>query len=208
MSVKQLQQSLPLDSAQLSISDVDGHKLWLLDTPAETALMSPQAIGRFWQHFPYWAFAWAGGRALAQFIGEHPEYVEGKQVLDFGCGSGLVGIAAAKAGASDVWIADLDPVALQAAQINADLNECVLHSVDDKRWEADVLLASDVLYDLNSNADLGQLMSTIPGWLLAEPLQIVPDCFSLKRLKQLRQSTLPAVGDFDREVVLGIYERE
>src|SRR5215475_3641576 len=54
---------------------------------------------------PYWAFAWAGGQALARYLLDHPEMVRGKKVLDFGAGSGLVALAAAKAGAAHVLAA-------------------------------------------------------------------------------------------------------
>jgi len=68
---------------------------------------------------PYWAFAWAGGQALARYILDHPETMRGKKVLDFGSGSGLVAIAAAKAGAAEVLAADIDAFAAQAIAFNA-----------------------------------------------------------------------------------------
>ncbi|MGC9953407.1 MAG: methyltransferase [Rhizomicrobium sp.] len=71
---------------------------------------------------PYWAFAWAGGQALARYVLDHPEVVRGKSVLDFGSGSGLVAIAAAKAGATQVLAADIDSFAAAAIQLNAEAN--------------------------------------------------------------------------------------
>jgi predicted nicotinamide N-methyase len=71
---------------------------------------------------PYWAFAWAGGQALARYVLDHPEAVRGKSVLDFGSGSGLVAIAAAKAGAAEVLAADIDAFAAAAIQLNAEAN--------------------------------------------------------------------------------------
>ena len=71
---------------------------------------------------PYWAFAWAGGQALARYVLDHPEAVRGKSVLDFGSGSGLVAIAAAKAGATQVLAADIDAYAAAAIRLNADAN--------------------------------------------------------------------------------------
>jgi predicted nicotinamide N-methyase len=71
---------------------------------------------------PYWAFAWAGGQALARYVLDHPETVRGKSVLDFGSGSGLVAIAAAKAGAASVLAADNDAFAAAAIQLNAEAN--------------------------------------------------------------------------------------
>jgi predicted nicotinamide N-methyase len=71
---------------------------------------------------PYWAFAWAGGQALARHVLDHPELVAGREVLDLGAGSGLVGIAAAKAGASRVVAADIDLFAAEAIALNAAAN--------------------------------------------------------------------------------------
>jgi predicted nicotinamide N-methyase len=71
---------------------------------------------------PYWAFAWAGGQALARYVLDHPAEVAGKRVLDFGSGSGLVAIAAAKAGAADILAADIDAFAGAAIALNATAN--------------------------------------------------------------------------------------
>jgi predicted nicotinamide N-methyase len=75
---------------------------------------------------PYWAFAWAGGQALARFVLDHPEAVRGRRVLDFGAGSGLVAIAAMKAGARHVTAAEIDAFAAAAIRLNAALNDVVI----------------------------------------------------------------------------------
>jgi len=75
---------------------------------------------------PYWAFAWAGGQALARHVLDHPALVEGRDVLDFGAGSGLVAIAAARAGAARVTAAEIDPIAAAAITLNAGLNGVVV----------------------------------------------------------------------------------
>ncbi|WP_018387467.1 methyltransferase [Ancylobacter sp. FA202] len=101
---------------------------------------------------PFWAFAWAGGQALARYILDHPETVRGKRVLDFASGSGLVGIAAAKAGAARVACADIDPFAHAAIALNAALNEAATVTVlttdvvgTQGGW--DVVLAGDIAYE-------------------------------------------------------------
>jgi predicted nicotinamide N-methyase len=71
---------------------------------------------------PYWAFAWPGGQALARYLLDHPSDVAGKTVLDFGSGSGLVAIAAAKAGAARVAAAEIDSLARAAMTLNAAAN--------------------------------------------------------------------------------------
>ncbi len=71
---------------------------------------------------PFWAFAWAGGQALARYVLDQPDLVKGKRVVDLASGSGLVGIAAMKAGAASVLAADIDEFAAEAIRLNAELN--------------------------------------------------------------------------------------
>ncbi len=71
---------------------------------------------------PYWAYAWAGGAVLARYILDQPQTVAGRRVLDLGAGSGLVGIAAAKAGASTVIAAEIDRNGVAAIGLNAAAN--------------------------------------------------------------------------------------
>src|SRR3982074_1878197 len=71
---------------------------------------------------PFWAFAWPGSQALARYLVTEPALVQGKRVLDFGSGGGLAAIAAASLGAAPVLACDLDPVALVAQRLNAELN--------------------------------------------------------------------------------------
>jgi predicted nicotinamide N-methyase len=101
---------------------------------------------------PYWAFAWAGGQALARYILDRPETVAGKCVLDFGSGSGMAAIAAAKAGAAHVIAADIDAFARAAIALNAEANGVSLEigGVDligriDPTWA--VVIAGDVCYE-------------------------------------------------------------
>lgn len=99
---------------------------------------------------PYWAFPWVGGQALARFVLDHPALVAGKRVLDFGAGSGLVALAAARCGA-DVMAADLDPVAGAAIGLNASLNdvtiEVAIGDVIDRDGSWAVVLAGDMFYE-------------------------------------------------------------
>lgn len=100
---------------------------------------------------PYWAFAWAGGQALARHILDTPETVAGKTVLDFASGSGLVAIAAMKAGAARAIAADIDPYAEAAAGLNAALNGVAVEATTrdligtNGPWE--VVLAGDICYE-------------------------------------------------------------
>jgi predicted nicotinamide N-methyase len=101
---------------------------------------------------PFWAFAWAGGQALSRYVLDHPEQVAGRSVLDFGAGSGLVAIAAAKAGAASVLAAEIDHFAAAAIAANAALNKVFVAvttadvlDIADAPWE--VVTAGDVCYE-------------------------------------------------------------
>jgi predicted nicotinamide N-methyase len=100
---------------------------------------------------PYWAFAWAGGQALARYVLDHPEAVRGKSVLDFGSGSGLVAIAAAKAGATQVLAADIDAYAAAAIQLNTDANGARVDVTQDDLIGRDgdwqTILCGDMCYE-------------------------------------------------------------
>jgi predicted nicotinamide N-methyase len=91
---------------------------------------------------PYWAFAWAGGQALARHLLDHPQLVAGRRVLDLGSGSGLVAIAAAKAGAKHVIANDIDILAVIATSLNADANHVEIEA------RTVNLLAPDIALDL------------------------------------------------------------
>jgi predicted nicotinamide N-methyase len=101
---------------------------------------------------PFWAFAWAGGQALARYLLDHPEAVAGKRVLDFAAGSGLAGIAAARAGAARVEAAEVDRFAAAAIRLNAGLNGVAIEMLEadlvgaaNPGW--DLVLAGDVCYE-------------------------------------------------------------
>jgi len=100
---------------------------------------------------PFWAFPWAGGQGVARYVLDHPSLVAGRRVFDVACGSGLVAIAAALAGAAQVTACDVDELALVAARLNASANGVSLSplvaDVLDTTVDADVVLAGDVFYD-------------------------------------------------------------
>ncbi|GAB3802467.1 class I SAM-dependent methyltransferase [Micromonospora zhanjiangensis] len=100
---------------------------------------------------PFWAFAWAGGQALARYLLDHPEVVAGRRVLDLAAGSGLVAIAAVRAGAAEVRAVEVDPRAVSAIGLNAAANSAVVEAtlgdiLDGDPGAAEVVLAGDVFY--------------------------------------------------------------
>jgi predicted nicotinamide N-methyase len=102
---------------------------------------------------PFWAFAWAGGQALARYLIDHPEAVAGKRALDFAAGSGLAGIAAMLAGAREVLCADVDPYCEAAVALNTAANGVTCAYTGEDLLEApppawaEVILAGDICYE-------------------------------------------------------------
>jgi len=110
-----------------------------------------EELGKLGLQAPFWAFAWAGGQALARYILDNPALVAGKRVLDFASGSGLVAIAAAKFGARAVEACEIDDFAVAAIALNAQANGANVQAIRadlvgrDEGW--DVVLAADVCYE-------------------------------------------------------------
>ena len=101
---------------------------------------------------PYWAFAWAGGQALARYILDNGDLTSGRTVIDVGAGSGLSAIAAAKAGARHVDASDIDAIAVTAIGLNAGANGVSIAATSDD-WlggappPADIVLVGDLFYE-------------------------------------------------------------
>ncbi len=114
--------------------------------------MTEEALEEIGLPPPFWAFAWAGGQALARYILDNPALVAGKQVIDFASGSGLVAIAAARAGAAQVLAADIDAYCGAALALNTEANGVVCNFtsanlLDTAPPPVDVILAGDICYE-------------------------------------------------------------
>jgi predicted nicotinamide N-methyase len=100
---------------------------------------------------PFWAFPWGGGQGLARYLLDNPATVRGRTVLDVASGSGLVAIAAAKAGAASVLAGDIDVNAITAIRVNASANDAAVAArifdlAEEATADAQVVLAADVFY--------------------------------------------------------------
>ncbi len=131
-------------------------RLHLADEATELWQKTEDELGTIGLPPPFWAFAWAGGQALARYVLDHRAEVEGRSVLDFATGSGLVAIAAAMAGAGTVLACDIDEFAASAVGLNAALNgmAVTVRTGDlvgaDEGW--DVVLAGDISYERDTAA--------------------------------------------------------
>ena len=135
----------------LAPSHVPELKLYLADDAVALWQMTEEQLGELGLPPPFWAFAWAGGQALARYVLDNREIVRGKRVLDVASGSGLVAIAAMKAGAAQALAADIDRFAVRcgAAQCRAERRGVDISSDDPvgKPAEAEVILVGDLFYD-------------------------------------------------------------
>jgi len=137
-------------------------RLWLADEAVPIWRKTEEELGAMGLPPPFWAFAWAGGQALARYALDHSAMVKGRRVLDFASGSGLVAIAAALAGADRVEASDIDAFAVAAIAANATENGVKVAARlenlvgADEGW--DVVLAGDVAYEKD-------LSEAVTGWL-------------------------------------------
>jgi len=127
-------------------------RLHLADEITPIWKLTEEALAEIGLPPPFWAFAWAGGQALARYILDNPQVVAGKRVIDFASGSGLVAIAAMKAGAASVLAADIDVFCEAAIGVNAAANGVEVAFTDVDLLDAppppaDVLLAGDICYE-------------------------------------------------------------
>ena len=126
--------------------------LWLADEVTPLWRLTEEELGAMGLPPPFWAFAWAGGQAIARWLLDNPGAVRGRRVIDFASGSGLVGVAAMKAGAASVLCADIDPFCRAAVALNAEANGVSLAFTDADLLDApppaaDLILAGDVCYE-------------------------------------------------------------
>ncbi len=127
-------------------------RLHLADEVTPIWRLTEEELGELGLPPPFWAFAWAGGQALARYLLDHPDEVAGKRVVDFATGSGIVAIAAMKAGAARALAADIDPFCAAAVSLNAEANGVAVDFTDIDLLgapapAADLILAADICYE-------------------------------------------------------------
>jgi predicted nicotinamide N-methyase len=177
--------------------------LHVADEATELWMKTEEELGEMGLPPPFWAFAWAGGQALARHILDHPEIVAGKAVLDFASGSGLVAIAAAKAGAARVFASEIDPFALDAIALNAEANGVAVTTLSgdivgrDEGW--DVALAGDVSYERDMAKAVTDWLEGLhrrgAGVLIGDPGRSYLARDRLTRIAEYRVPTTRALED-------------
>jgi predicted nicotinamide N-methyase len=149
----------------LAPSHVPELKLHLADDAVSLWELTEEQLGELGLPPPFWAFAWAGGQALARYVLDHAEIVRGRRVLDVASGSGLVAIAAMKAGAASAVAVDIDAFAAHAAALNAALNGVSIAMSDadpvGAPTKAEIILVGDLFYDRD-------LAPRVLAWLIEQ----------------------------------------
>lgn len=142
---------------------------------------------------PYWAFCWGSGQALARYLLDHPELVKDRVVADFGAGCGVQAIAAMRAGARAAVAVDIDPHALEACRRNAHLNGVELSVARELPSQYDVLLASDVLYEVGNRQLIEEQLARGRSVLVSDPLRPGNPRLSLEPCCAYEVRTIPDV---------------
>ena len=179
-------------------------RLHLADESVDLWRMGEEELEELGIPSPFWAFAWAGGQALARYILDNPETVKDKRILDFASGSGLVAIAAMKAGAASAIAADIDLFASDAALINAELNQVTI-----KVSTKDLLKSSLGNYDLICCGDVfydPDMTTRVLSWLDSSPREkLIPvlvgdprrSYFPTSRLTHLQTYEIPVQRELE-----------
>ncbi|MEE8164699.1 MAG: 50S ribosomal protein L11 methyltransferase [Myxococcota bacterium] len=173
-------------------------ELWLLgdDVDLEVACDAlPKGVAP-----PFWAFCWGSGQALARFLLDRPDLVQGKRIVDLGAGSGIAGLAAARAGAARVVVLDRDPRARLAAQCNAELNGLEIEASHEIPGEWDLMLAADVLFESGLRSWLLGPARQRGPILLADPERAGAPRLDQRSFARIEATTFPNV-DFPRKNV-------
>ena len=190
-----------LPSAELEVlklPDAPELKLLLLGEDYPQGDLSQEEMRRVMDNPLYWVFCWASGQVLARYLLDNPEWVRGRRVLDFGCGSGVVAVAAAMAGAREVVACDIDPLALAATEINAGLNNVELtlsENYFDVSGELDIIIVADVLYDRENLPWLQRFVERAPTVLVADSRVKDFDFPPYKAIARQDSCTLPDLDE-------------
>jgi predicted nicotinamide N-methyase len=202
-----------IPSARIEAQDLPGPeniRLYLINNDYPGGKLSDEIIHALMEDPPYWIFCWASGKALASWILKRPDFVKGKRVLDFGCGSGVTAIAAKRAGAREVVALDNDPHALAATEKNAVLNSVDIKTaatLDGIDLPFDILFAADILYDRENYPLLEEFNKLAPLVIVADTRVKEFPHRDYRLINERRETTFPDLGESDEFNRVRIYCR-
>jgi predicted nicotinamide N-methyase len=206
----QLQQTLPRAGlVPTCLPDCPQISLYLFDPVKLQGPLTHEEAQAVTGYPAYWSFCWASGQVLATYLLRNPLLVHDKVVLDFGCGSGVVAIAAQKAGARKVFACDIDADARLATHTNARLNGVEIALLADWTMLAehvDLIVAADVLYDRENLVFLDEFLVKADSVILGDSrVKNLPhERYALKQTEFCR--TCPDLNEFEEFNTVNIYE--
>jgi len=206
-----LHRTLPQAHLEVSVlPDCNRIRLALINHDFPLGPLEPEVMRSVIADPAYWAFCWGSGLALARHLLMTPERVRNRTVLDLGAGSGIAGIAAARAGAVHVVACDIDPDARLATQVNAELNNVRIDVVETLRpSEArfDLVLLADVLYDKANFALLDLAVRVADKVIIADSRVRELDRLGYRETGWQEALTVPNLGEFDEYRRVRFFER-
>ena len=157
---------------------------------------------------PYWSFCWSSRQAMAYYLLQNRSLTEGRSILDFGSGSGVVAIAAAMAGAKKVLACDIDLDAIDAIKFNAQLNGVEVdtcESFDEVSDNFDMIISADFLYDRENQYFLEKFLIYAPLVLVAESRLKTIAVTPYEKITEIRATSLPDLYEPDEFKKVSIY---
>ena len=198
---RRLQITLPEATIEITpLPDLIPIRLSLINRDFSTGPLAPETMRAVIKNPAYWAFCWGSGLAAASYILKNPELVKDKDICDLGCGSGVVAIAAKKAGAKNVWACDIDQDALVASKLNSLINNVKLdfiQNLEELPEKVDLMFMADVLYDKNNYSLINSSLECAQKLLISDSrIKTLEDTrFSIFEKKTAL--TYPNLGEFD-----------
>lgn len=196
-------QFIAANTKLLAVPLVPEIRLHLAEESLAIWRLTEEELGRMNVPPPWWAFAWAGGQALARYVLDNPALASGRRVLDLGAGSGLAGIAARKAGAARALAADTDPFALAAVALNAEANAVTLEATGDdllatRPCPFDLVLVGDLFYE---RALAGRVLAFLEAMRARGTAVVVGDprrnYFPAERFAAIADYAVPVTRDLE-----------
>ena len=208
---KQMQCKIPKAALKLTtLPQAPEIQLALIDGAYPQADLSQEQVEDLMDSPPYWAFCWASGQVMARYLLDNASLVKGKTIVDFGCGSGVVAIAAALAGATRSIGLDIDLNALDASRLNAELNnvevelsECIEALKIDKSKA--ILIIADVFYDADNIVLLKEFIHDYADVIIADS-RIKPEALSgVNQVARITSRTVPDLAEAIDFNSVGVY---
>ncbi len=187
-------------------------ELALIDSAYPQAALTREQVEYLMDEPPYWAFCWASGQVMARFLLDNANEVDGKTVIDFGSGSGVVAIAAAMAGAARSIALDIDPNALLACKYNADLNRVKVGLSENLQSigadpSTSILLIADVFYDRENIHLLQGFINSYQDLIIADSRVKPSELIGMSERARYTSRTVPDLAEASDFNSVAIYRK-